>query len=57
VLADLGLKRIRLISSSDRKIVGIEGFGIEIVERVPFEKASTTPVVPLKARGREDGRP
>jgi 3,4-dihydroxy 2-butanone 4-phosphate synthase/GTP cyclohydrolase II len=34
VLADLGLQQIRLLSNSDRKIVGIEGFGIEVVERV-----------------------
>jgi 3,4-dihydroxy 2-butanone 4-phosphate synthase/GTP cyclohydrolase II len=30
VLADLGLQQIRLLSNSDRKIVGIEGFGIEV---------------------------
>lgn len=34
VLADLGLRQIRLLSNSDRRIVGIEGFGIEVVERV-----------------------
>jgi 3,4-dihydroxy 2-butanone 4-phosphate synthase/GTP cyclohydrolase II len=36
VLADLGLRKIRLLSHVDRRIVGIEGFGIEIVERVPI---------------------
>ena len=36
VLADLGLHRIRLMMWSDRKIAGLEGFGIEIVERVPI---------------------
>ncbi|HEU0036402.1 MAG TPA: 3,4-dihydroxy-2-butanone-4-phosphate synthase [Kofleriaceae bacterium] len=36
VLADLGLKKIRLMIQSDRKIPGIEGFGIEVVERVPI---------------------
>jgi 3,4-dihydroxy 2-butanone 4-phosphate synthase/GTP cyclohydrolase II len=35
VLADLGLKRIRLMMWSDRKIAALEGFGIEVVERVP----------------------
>lgn len=35
VLSDLGLRRIRLMMWSDRKIAGLEGFGIEIVERVP----------------------
>jgi 3,4-dihydroxy 2-butanone 4-phosphate synthase/GTP cyclohydrolase II len=36
VLADLGLRKIRLMTNSDRKIPGIEGFGIEVVERVPM---------------------
>jgi len=36
VLADLGLKRIRLMIHSDRKIAAIEGFGIEVVERIPI---------------------
>jgi 3,4-dihydroxy 2-butanone 4-phosphate synthase/GTP cyclohydrolase II len=35
VLADLGCQKIRLMSNSSRKIVGIEGYGIDIVERVP----------------------
>jgi 3,4-dihydroxy 2-butanone 4-phosphate synthase/GTP cyclohydrolase II len=36
VLADLGLRKIRLMIHSDRKIAALEGFGIEIVERVPI---------------------
>ena len=36
VLADLGLKKIRLMIHSDRKIAAIEGFGIEVVERLPL---------------------
>jgi 3,4-dihydroxy 2-butanone 4-phosphate synthase/GTP cyclohydrolase II len=36
VLADLGLKKIRLMIHSDRKIAAIEGFGIEVVERIPI---------------------
>jgi 3,4-dihydroxy 2-butanone 4-phosphate synthase/GTP cyclohydrolase II len=35
VLADLGLKRIRLMMWSDRKIAALEGFGIEVVDRIP----------------------
>ena len=34
VLASLGCKKIRLMMWSDRKIPGLEGFGIEVVERV-----------------------
>ena len=36
VLADLGLHRIRLMIHTGRKIAGIEGFGIEVVERIPI---------------------
>ena len=36
VLADLGLRRIRLMIHTDRKIAAIEGFGIEVVERIPI---------------------
>jgi len=36
VLADLGCKKIRLMIHSDRRIAGIEGFGIEVVARVPI---------------------
>jgi len=49
VLADLGLKRIRLMSNSDRRIPGIEGFGIEVVERVaipPRPAARRVPATP-----------
>jgi 3,4-dihydroxy 2-butanone 4-phosphate synthase/GTP cyclohydrolase II len=40
VLADLGLKKIRLMIHSDRKIAGIEGFGIEVVDRVPIPRTA-----------------
>jgi len=42
VLADLGCKKIRLMMWSDRKIAGLEGFGIEIVERVAIPPPRTT---------------
>jgi len=37
ILADLGLKQIRLMTNNPRKIVGIKSFGLEVVERVPLE--------------------
>ncbi|HTX89111.1 MAG TPA: bifunctional 3,4-dihydroxy-2-butanone-4-phosphate synthase/GTP cyclohydrolase II [Bacteroidales bacterium] len=37
ILADLGVKKIRLLTNNPKKISGIEGFGLEIVERVPIQ--------------------
>jgi 3,4-dihydroxy 2-butanone 4-phosphate synthase/GTP cyclohydrolase II len=37
ILADLGLTRIRLMTNNPRKIVGLESFGLKVVERVPIE--------------------
>ena len=37
ILKDLGLKRIRLMTNNPKKIVGLQGFDLEIVERVPLE--------------------
>ncbi|MBM3756317.1 MAG: 3,4-dihydroxy-2-butanone-4-phosphate synthase [Acidobacteria bacterium] len=36
ILADLGLHRIRLLTNNPRKVVGLEGFGITIVDQVPI---------------------
>jgi len=46
VLADLGCHKIRLMMWSDRKIPGLEGFGIDVVERIPIPPRSAT-----RARG------
>jgi len=37
ILVDLGLKKIRLMTNNPQKVVGLEGYGLEIVERVPLE--------------------
>jgi len=34
ILADLGLKKIRLITNNPRKVIGLEGYGMEIIERI-----------------------
>jgi len=39
ILVSLGLKQIRLITNNPRKIVGIEGYGLNVVERIPIEIA------------------
>jgi 3,4-dihydroxy 2-butanone 4-phosphate synthase/GTP cyclohydrolase II len=37
ILAELGLSKIRLMTNNPKKIVGLEGYGLEVVERVPIE--------------------
>jgi len=37
VLAKLGLHKIKLVTNNPRKIVGLEGYGLEVVARVPLE--------------------
>jgi 3,4-dihydroxy 2-butanone 4-phosphate synthase/GTP cyclohydrolase II len=37
ILADLGVKRIRLLTNNPRKVVGLEAHGLEIVERIPLK--------------------
>ncbi len=37
ILADLGVKKIKLMTNNPKKITGITGYGIEIVERIPIQ--------------------
>jgi 3,4-dihydroxy 2-butanone 4-phosphate synthase/GTP cyclohydrolase II len=37
ILVDLGAKRLRILTNNPKKIVGIEGYGLQVVERVPIE--------------------
>ncbi|MFL5917858.1 MAG: GTP cyclohydrolase II, partial [Gaiellaceae bacterium] len=41
ILADLGLTRIRILTNNPKKITGIEGFGLKVVQQVPIETAPT----------------
>src|SRR5467141_1199991 len=36
ILVDLGIKTIRLLTNNPKKIVGLEGYGLEVVEQVPI---------------------
>jgi 3,4-dihydroxy 2-butanone 4-phosphate synthase/GTP cyclohydrolase II len=37
ILADIGVGKIRLLTNNPRKIKGIEGYGLQVVERVPLQ--------------------
>jgi len=46
ILSDLGLHTIRLLTNHPRKIVALEGFGIEIVEQVPVHRGAESKRAP-----------
>jgi 3,4-dihydroxy 2-butanone 4-phosphate synthase/GTP cyclohydrolase II len=37
ILVDLGVRKLRLMTNNPRKIAGLQGYGLDIVERVPIE--------------------
>ncbi len=37
ILLDLGIKKIRLMTNNPKKVVGLQGYGLEIVERIPIQ--------------------
>ncbi len=39
ILVDLGVRKMRLITNNPKKIVGLEGYGLKVVERVSIETA------------------
>jgi 3,4-dihydroxy 2-butanone 4-phosphate synthase / GTP cyclohydrolase II len=39
ILWDLGVRKIRLLTNNPKKIIGLEGYGLQVVERVPVEVA------------------
>ncbi len=40
ILYDLGVRKIRLLTNNPKKIYGLEGFGLEVIERVPIRTPS-----------------
>jgi 3,4-dihydroxy 2-butanone 4-phosphate synthase / GTP cyclohydrolase II len=41
ILRDLGVRKMRLLTNNPKKIIGLEGYGLEVTERVPIEMPAT----------------
>ena len=41
ILNDLGASKLKVMTNNPRKFVGLSGYGLEVVERVPIEIAPT----------------
>jgi 3,4-dihydroxy 2-butanone 4-phosphate synthase / GTP cyclohydrolase II len=41
ILADIGVRKMRVLTNNPRKIKGLEGYGLAVVERVPLEMSPT----------------
>jgi 3,4-dihydroxy 2-butanone 4-phosphate synthase/GTP cyclohydrolase II len=56
ILAELGVRQIRLMTNNPKKIVGLQGYGLEIMERVPIEvEANKTNIKYLKTKREKMG--
>ena len=42
ILHDLGVRKIRLLTNNPKKVVGLEGYGLEIIDQVPI-RSETNP--------------
>jgi len=56
ILRDLGVRKIRLMTNNPKKIVGLQGYGLEVVERIPIEiKPSRKNIAYLKTKKKKMG--
>ena len=39
ILCDLGVKKMRFLTNNPKKVIGLEGYGLKIVEMVPIRSA------------------
>ncbi|NWF76856.1 MAG: bifunctional 3,4-dihydroxy-2-butanone-4-phosphate synthase/GTP cyclohydrolase II [Nitrospirae bacterium] len=56
ILVDIGVRKMRLMTNNPKKIVGLEGYGLKVVERVPIEtKPNERNIVYLKTKKKKLG--
>ncbi|GBD98898.1 riboflavin biosynthesis protein RibBA [bacterium BMS3Abin07] len=56
ILVNIGVRNIRLMTNNPKKIVGLEGYGLKVVDRVPLEtKPLDTNIVYLKTKKKKMG--
>ncbi len=56
ILVDLGVRKMRLMTNNPKKIIGIEGYGLKLVERVPIEtKPHDKNIIYLKTKKKKLG--
>ena len=56
ILVDLGVRKMKLLTNNPKKIVGLEGYGLKVVERVPIETSPTdTNIIYLKTKKKKLG--
>jgi len=56
ILRDLGVRKIRLLTNNPKKLVGLQGYGLEVVERIPIEvKPSRKNIGYLKVKKKKMG--
>ncbi|MBN2498400.1 MAG: bifunctional 3,4-dihydroxy-2-butanone-4-phosphate synthase/GTP cyclohydrolase II [Deltaproteobacteria bacterium] len=56
ILRDLGVRKMRLMTNNPKKIIGLEGYGLQVVERVPIEIApDETNIEYLRTKKRKMG--
>ena len=53
ILVDLGLRRIRIMTNDERRIVALEGYGLELEDRVAV---NMEPPLPSMQKKRKDGK-
>ncbi|MGD0884407.1 MAG: bifunctional 3,4-dihydroxy-2-butanone-4-phosphate synthase/GTP cyclohydrolase II [Thermodesulfovibrionales bacterium] len=56
ILVDLGVRKMRLMTNNPKKIVGLEGYGLRVLERVPIEtKPHEKNIIYLKTKKKKLG--